>query len=121
MSLVTSTGMCFWPLCTPNVMPTNCGRMVERRDQILITAFEPDPRAFSAFLSKYPSTNGPFQIERATSLTFLLHMAAAPDGLVARLVRTRLLSLGGLAPGRHRMSSAGGTALAAAMRVIDRV
>jgi hypothetical protein len=40
--------------------------MVERRDHILITALEPLPRAFSAFLSIYPSTNGPFQIERAT-------------------------------------------------------
>jgi hypothetical protein len=40
--------------------------MVERRDQILITAFEPDPRAFSAFFKRYPSTNGPFQIERPT-------------------------------------------------------
>src|SRR5512143_1980208 len=121
MSSVTSTGMCLWPLCTPKVRPTNCGRIVERRDHILITAFEPDPRAFSAFFSKYPSTNGPFQIERATSLTFLLHMAAAQDELVACLVRTRLLSLGGLAPGRHRMPSAGGTAFAAAMRVIGRV
>ena len=49
MSSVTSTGMCFWPLCTPKVSPTNCGRMVERRDHILITAFEPEPRAFSAY------------------------------------------------------------------------
>src|SRR4249920_1297878 len=95
--------------------------MVERRDHILITAFEPDPRAFSAFFSKYPSTNGPFQMERATSLTFLLRMAAAQDELVACLVRTRLLALGGLAPGRHRVPSAGGTAFSAAVRVIDRV
>src|SRR5262249_24443603 len=52
MSSVTSTGMCLCPLCTPHVRPTNCGRMVERRDQILITALEPEPRAFSAFLSR---------------------------------------------------------------------
>src|SRR6478609_2449783 len=121
MSSVTSTGICFWPLCTPKVSPTNCGRIVERRDHVLITAFEPAPRALSAFFSKYPSTNGPFQIERDTSLTFLLHMAAAQDELVGRPVMPRLLALGGLAPGRHRMPSAGGASFAAAMRVIDRV
>src|SRR5262245_21216808 len=121
MSSVTSTGICLWPLCTPKVSPTNCGRIVERRDHILITAFEPDPRALSAFFSKYPSTNGPFQIERATSLTFLLYMPAAQDKLVGCPVVPRLLALGGLAPGRHRMPSARSAALAAAMRVIDRV
>src|SRR5687767_735368 len=36
MFSVTITGTCLWPLWTPNVRPTNCGRMVERRDQILI-------------------------------------------------------------------------------------
>ena len=42
MSSVTSTGMCFWPLCTPNVRPTNCGRIVERRLQILMISLRPD-------------------------------------------------------------------------------
>src|SRR6188472_755002 len=120
MSSVTSTGMCLWPLCTPKVRPTNCGRMVERRDHILITAFEPEPRAFSAFLSRYPSTNGPFQIERATFLSLLL-MAAAQDVFVGRPVVAGLLAFGRLAPRSHWVTSTGGAALAAAMRVVNRV
>jgi len=45
---------------------TNCGRTVERRLQILITSLRPEACAFSAFFNRYPSTNGPFQTERAT-------------------------------------------------------
>src|ERR1700738_1826897 len=41
--------------------------MVERRSQILITSERPDARATSAFLSREPSTNGPFQTERTMS------------------------------------------------------
>src|SRR6185369_475492 len=42
MSSETSTGTCFWPLWTPKVRPTNCGMMVERRDQVLITSLRPE-------------------------------------------------------------------------------
>jgi hypothetical protein len=38
--------------------------MVERRDQVLITSERPDVCATSAFFSTWPSTNGPFQVER---------------------------------------------------------
>src|SRR5882724_12086857 len=41
--------------------------MVERRLQILMTSWRPDERAASAFLSRDPSTNGPFQTERTMS------------------------------------------------------
>src|SRR3979411_3405987 len=41
--------------------------MVERRLQILMTSWRPDARAASAFLSREPSTNGPFQAERTMS------------------------------------------------------
>src|SRR4030081_4167922 len=41
--------------------------MVEGRLQILITSLRPDARAGSAFLSREPSTNGPFQTERTMS------------------------------------------------------
>src|ERR1700755_370372 len=41
--------------------------MVERRLQILMTSWRPDARAPSAFLSREPSTNGPFQTERTMS------------------------------------------------------
>src|SRR5262245_15280307 len=64
MSSLTFTGTCLWPLCTPNVRPTNCGRIVERRLQILMISLRPDERTFSAFFSRYPSTNGPFQTAR---------------------------------------------------------
>src|ERR1044072_9557855 len=37
------------------------------------------------------------------------------------LVAAGLVALGGLAPGRHRVTAAGGFALAAAHRVVDRV
>src|SRR5690606_6686112 len=38
----TRTGTCVWPLWTPKVRPTNSGRMVERRDQVLITSLRPE-------------------------------------------------------------------------------
>src|SRR3982074_2710271 len=41
--------------------------MVERRLQIVITSCRPDARAASSFLSREPSTNGPFQTERTMS------------------------------------------------------
>src|SRR3546814_8131431 len=65
MFSVTSTGKNFWPLYTPKVRPTNCGRMVDRRDQILMISLRPEPRAVSAFFKRNPSTNAPFQTERA--------------------------------------------------------
>src|SRR3546814_4834431 len=65
MFSVTSTGKNFWPLYTPKVRPTNCGRMVDRRDQILMISLRPEPRAVSAFFKRNPSTNGTFQTERA--------------------------------------------------------
>ena len=39
MFSVTNTGMNLRPLCTAKVWPTNSGRMVERRDQVLMTFF----------------------------------------------------------------------------------
>src|SRR6476646_295524 len=49
--------------------------MVERRLQILIISWRPDEREVSAFLSRYPSTNGPFQTERAMGAYFLFFRA----------------------------------------------
>src|SRR5262245_33358937 len=48
-------------------------------------------------------------------------MAAADDHARGLLVATRLVSLGRLAPWAHRMPAAGGAALAAAVRMVDRV
>src|ERR1700710_1640735 len=97
--------------------------MVERRLQILMTSWRPDARAASAFLSREPSTNGPFQTERTMSgLSLLLPLVAADENeLVSRLIRTRLLALGRLAPWRHRMTATRGAAFAAAMRMVHRV
>ncbi len=38
-------------------------------DQVLITSFLPEFLATSAFFSRYPSTNGPFQIDLDITLT----------------------------------------------------
>src|SRR5947199_870122 len=67
--------------------------------------------------------NGPFQTERTMSgFSLLLPLVAADENeSVGRLVRPRLLALGGLAPWGHRMTAAGGAAFAAAMRMVDRV
>src|SRR5690606_18077383 len=42
ISSETDTGTCFWPWWTPNVISTNCGRLVERRVQVLLTHLRPD-------------------------------------------------------------------------------
>ena len=52
MFSVTSTGTNFLPLWTPNVRPTNCGMIVDRRDHVRITSLRFDPRTCSAFFNK---------------------------------------------------------------------
>src|SRR6185437_13689649 len=67
---------------------------------------------------------GPFQIERVTWRYLFLAlalMARAHDEFVGRLVGPRLLALGRLAPRSDRVAAAGGAALAAAVRMVDRV
>src|SRR5277367_1924243 len=92
--------------------------MVLRRDQILMISLRPEARAFSALLNRYPSTNGPFQTERA----ILLALARATDNqLVRPLVHARLRTLGRLAPRRDRVTATAGAAFTAAMRMVDRV
>src|SRR5258706_7860679 len=61
----TYTGMCCLPLWTAMVRPTKSGRMVERRDQVLIGRLSFAAEAASTFFMRCPSTNGPFLIERA--------------------------------------------------------
>src|SRR5205085_7286629 len=97
--------------------------MVERRLHILITSWRPDDRAASAFFSRKPSTNGPFQIERAIArfLSLLPRVPARHDELAGGLVLAGLLALGREAPRRDWVPAARGAALAAAMRMVDRV
>src|SRR5260221_14463881 len=47
------------------VSPTKSGRMVERRDQVLIGRLSFAARAVSTFCTRWWSTNGPFLTERA--------------------------------------------------------
>src|SRR6201995_585350 len=57
-----------------------------------------------------------------SGVSLLLPLVAADENeSVGRLVRPRLLALGRLAPGRHRMPAARGAAFAAAVRMVDRV
>jgi hypothetical protein len=57
--------MNFRPLCTAMVWPIMSGRIVDRRDHVLITFFS--LRAFmpSTLILRWSSMNGPFLSERA--------------------------------------------------------
>src|SRR5512138_546809 len=129
MFSVTNTGTNFRPLCTAKVWPTKSGRMVLRRDQVLMTDFLLPLFASSTFLVRCLSANGPFLIERAMGRSLRLlrrvaHAGAAPrdDELVGAAVVAGLEALGLLAPRAHRVRVAlPRLALAAAVRVIDGV
>src|SRR5215218_1496091 len=124
------------------------GVMVERRDQVLITGGRcPPARAFSTAFVMPLSMYGPFLTERAISLHCrfpisncqfegaeglcnrqpaicncqLLGSPILQDHLLRSLVAARLVAASRLAPGRHRISSTGGLALAAAVRVVHRI
>src|SRR5258708_28300654 len=118
MFSVTYTGMCCLPLWTAIVRPTKSGRMVERRDHVLIGRLSFEADATSTFFMRCPSTNGPFLIERAIAYPLGLLVAAAHDHRLRALVAACLLSLGGLSPPRH---PAPVSARAPAQRVVDRV
>src|ERR1019366_4726325 len=61
---VTYTGINFLPLCTAIVWPIMSGRIVDRRDHVLITFFS--LRAFipATLIRRWSSMNGPFLSER---------------------------------------------------------
>src|SRR5215469_9471948 len=107
------------------VWPTMSGMMVERRDQVLMTFFSPLELRTSTFLSRCPSTNGPFF--RLRGMAPRPHLppraagaAPAHDHRIGLLVAGAGAALG-LAPRRDRMAATRGLALAAAERVVDRV
>src|SRR5258706_15911488 len=68
------------------VSPTKSGRMVERRDQVLIGRLSLDARAVSTFCTRWWSTNGPFLIERAICPYPLFAVAVAHDHAARALV-----------------------------------
>src|SRR5580692_1731919 len=74
----------------------------------------------STFSSRCRSMNGPFFSDLPIVVCFLL-LPAFHDEPGRALVPARLVSLGRLAPGRHRMTAAGALALPAAERVIHGV
>src|SRR6516164_4943782 len=68
---VTYTGINFLPLCTAMVWPTISGRMVERRDQVLMTFFSLRSFSASTLTRRWSSINGPFLSERGIGYLFL--------------------------------------------------
>src|SRR5208282_3434006 len=123
--------MCFLPSCTAIVCPTISGKIVDARDQVLsifllLAAFSASMRAI-----RRSSTHGPFLLERliahtlrdrASSLLALAASAAADDVAAGGLVAfARAVAERRHAPRRHRMTARGRRALAAAVRVVDRV
>src|SRR5437588_11882792 len=74
MFSVTNTALKILPLWTLKVRPTKSGVIIERRDQVLIGVFDLVSLAFWILSSKWPSTNGPFLIERPILL--VLHRPA---------------------------------------------
>src|SRR5262245_27252165 len=68
MFSVTKTGTKSLPLCTWKVSPTNSGVIIDRRDQVRITCFEPALTARPTLLCRLASTKGPFLSERAIYL-----------------------------------------------------
>src|SRR5271165_705089 len=78
---VTYTGMNFFPLCTAIVCPIISGTIVERRDHVLMTFFSLRVFSPSTFSRRWPSTNGPFFVERAIACLFLHAAQTAPLGV----------------------------------------
>src|SRR5690606_35547131 len=120
MFSVTNTGMCCLPLCTAIVRPMKSGRIVERRDQVLIGRLSLLVRAASTLLSRCASMNGPFLIERVIFYPLTL-VTTLHDHAVGALVRTRPIALARRTPRAHRLARFTSTTLTTTMRVIDRV
>src|SRR5258708_32642606 len=110
--------MCWLGLWTAIGSPTKSGRIVERRDHVLIGRLSLEAWAASTCWLRWPATNGPFLTERAIDYPSGLLVAAAHDHRLRALVGAGLLALRGLSPRRHRVPIA---ARAATERVIDRV
>src|SRR5574343_809433 len=97
------------------------GRMVERRDQVLIGRLSFVARTASTFFSRWRSTNGPFLSERAITPYPLFRKATAYDHIVGTLVATgtEALSRGTTRANRHATFTS--TTFTTTVRVIHRV
>src|SRR3954451_2396174 len=125
---VTNTGTCLRPSCTAIVWPIMAGTIIERRDHVLITLWEPLSFSASTFFIRWPSTNGPFLRLRGigsyslsmNGSALLAGSTAADDLGVAGLALAARTSLG-LAPGADRVATTRGLALATTVWMVDRV
>src|SRR5437016_2800639 len=70
MSSVTNTGLNTLPLWTWNVWPTNSGTIVVARDHVLMASLRFIWLSFSTLRKRRSSTNGPFFVLRAISVSF---------------------------------------------------
>lgn len=68
------TGTWLRPLCTEIVKPTKSGRIIERRDQVLIGLRLLAAIAASTLANKCASTNGPFSENEALSDSFTCYL-----------------------------------------------
>src|SRR5690625_5129404 len=84
-------GMCCRPLCTAIVRPTISGRIIERREQVLIGRLLLVSMGASTFAGRWWSTNGPFLIERGMTIPDYLFLRGREIYFDVRLfVRVRL-------------------------------
>src|SRR5574343_946549 len=98
----------------------NSGRIVERRDQVLIGRLSLVARTASTLATKCASTNGPFLRQRPISYPLTI-MTAVNDHAVRALVAAGAITLGGLTPRVNRHAPFTGLAFTTTVRVIDRV
>src|SRR6476620_6175422 len=97
----------------------NSGRIMERRDQVLIGFLSLVVTALSALATKWWSTNGPFLRERV--ICFPLLLATRDDHALRALVVAGTVALGEVAPRIDRDATFTGAAFATTVRVVDRV
>src|SRR3990167_5218433 len=114
------TGTCCLPLCTAIVKPMNSGRIVERRDQVLMGFLSLMAAALSTFADRWWSTKGPFLRERAIS-AYLLLLATRNDERLRALVVAGAIALRHGVPWGPRDLTFARAAFAPAVRVIHRV
>lgn len=107
MCSVTITGTWLRPLCTEIVRPTKSGRIIERRDQVLIGLRELLATAASTLANKCASTNGPFSMNEALVrfLYLLLNATVANNHLSRTLVGTCLVPFSFLTPWAYRLNT----------------
>src|SRR5690606_34241174 len=99
MFSLTYAGTCWRPLWTAIVRPMNSGRIVERRDQVLIGLLSFPAVAVSTFFRRSTSTNGTFLIERDMARSAYFFLRRWTIILLVRLLRRVLKPLDGVPQG----------------------